>query len=372
MPTFPERPDLDMETALAQVVSSIAMEELALSHIINAEGEKIQYALGTLYPTTRGNSSQGNLCGGACHSHTLEEILEVNESVKDMLSTVSMNQMFLFAKMTSAMDMYKQLGKKPTDTDPVDPGGGGGEDPTGLVIGGGRILEKDLIGDNSDWIEIATYNGFSLILRTNYINVYDGYQHYGDLQFQSIPFSPKSNAYQGSVLQQKINTWFAGGIPGPDSGLDLLAPDAVLRNYTVQNTVMTAIGDGPVVTGVSTGFSKPMSQKASIGDNVAFALSYGEAANFVSNTYAWNGGLSAPSSAQAQSNFSLITIPSDSDRYNRMWLRSPGNNPDNASELDWTGHVYQIHRNGWRDQFGLVYPALWVDSAVFDLVVPAE
>ena len=31
------------EEALTMIIASIAMEELALSHILNAEGEKLQY-----------------------------------------------------------------------------------------------------------------------------------------------------------------------------------------------------------------------------------------------------------------------------------------------------------------------------------------
>lgn len=46
MPEFPKPiPDLTQEQALTMILSSIALEEVALSHIINAEGEKIQYVL---------------------------------------------------------------------------------------------------------------------------------------------------------------------------------------------------------------------------------------------------------------------------------------------------------------------------------------
>ena len=49
MPTFPVvDPPIDREDAVNQILSSIAMEELGLSHILNAEGEKLQYILGTL------------------------------------------------------------------------------------------------------------------------------------------------------------------------------------------------------------------------------------------------------------------------------------------------------------------------------------
>mgnify|MGYP006922539632 CR=1 FL=1 len=49
MPTFPKiDPPLSREGSLNEIISSIAAEELSLSHILNAEGEKLQYVLGTL------------------------------------------------------------------------------------------------------------------------------------------------------------------------------------------------------------------------------------------------------------------------------------------------------------------------------------
>jgi len=87
MPKFPD-PDciLTREQAINAILTSIAMEETALSHIINAEGEKIQYALQNINPKN------------FCHSD-LDKILEVNESVSGLLEQITDMQLILKNKM---------------------------------------------------------------------------------------------------------------------------------------------------------------------------------------------------------------------------------------------------------------------------------
>jgi hypothetical protein len=119
MPQFPDIPDgFTFDKSIYQILTSIAMEELGLSHVLNAEGEKIQYVLGTLE-------------GVKNKPHpTIDQVLEVNESVNDMLQQVAINQMFLIAKMSEALKAYllfKKNGYKeeppapPEPPAPVDP-----------------------------------------------------------------------------------------------------------------------------------------------------------------------------------------------------------------------------------------------------------
>ena len=91
LPSFPKvDPPIERENAVNQILSSIAMEELGLSHILNAEGEKLQYILGTL-PGLSGPSA------------TVGDVLTATESVRSMLETAVQNQLFLKAKMQGAL-----------------------------------------------------------------------------------------------------------------------------------------------------------------------------------------------------------------------------------------------------------------------------
>jgi hypothetical protein len=228
-------------------------------------------------------------------------------------------------------------------------------------IAGGNTLLGAKIGDDSDWVEIATNGDYSLIVRKNYINTRDDAANYGKPDWQYIKFGP-NNRYAGSDVQAKINNWFRG-TAGKDA--DNLPTDAPLRSYTMTNTALDEIGSGPVIKGKEDGFSKPREISDGYGYDIAFALSYGEAANFVSKSYAWGGGTSAPSSQAAQNNFGEITIPTENNSYNRFWLRSPGNSDEKASHVFHTGNVFQGVISGTNRESGLVYPALWVKSEIF-------
>lgn len=91
-PIFPTiSPTLTREQAINLVLSSIAVEELGLSHILNAEGEKLQFILGTI-PGLTGDSP------------TIEDVLAANESVRNVIDSMMQNQILQNAKMALALE----------------------------------------------------------------------------------------------------------------------------------------------------------------------------------------------------------------------------------------------------------------------------
>ena len=113
-PTFPSiSPPLTRAEVINMILSSIAMEELGMSHILNAEGEKLQFILGTI----------PGLAGDAA---TIDEVLDANQSVHDVLDSSVQNQLLLNAKMIAALGA-------PVIPGPTGPIGATG--PTGPATG---------------------------------------------------------------------------------------------------------------------------------------------------------------------------------------------------------------------------------------------
>jgi hypothetical protein len=88
---------LSRDDAISLLISSIAMEELGLSHIINAEGEKLQYILGTLP-------------GVSAPDVTISDILNVNESVLATMRESVKKEWLLSSKLDSILNAPTLIG----------------------------------------------------------------------------------------------------------------------------------------------------------------------------------------------------------------------------------------------------------------------
>ncbi|WHZ04199.1 hypothetical protein QNH48_05970 [Neobacillus sp. YX16] len=89
---------------ISLLLSSIALEELALAHIINAEAEKLQFVLGTLDDT------------GVTFSPaevSIEDLLDVNTRVRRTLRDVIKKEMLLEFKFENVLDLMGTLPSEP-------------------------------------------------------------------------------------------------------------------------------------------------------------------------------------------------------------------------------------------------------------------
>lgn len=98
MPNIPDiKPDISVsrQEAINVILSSIGMEELSLAHMLNAEAEKVQYALGTLE---------------SCRSQPqpIHTIIEVNKTSGKVLKDIIKNQIILLMKFEDVIDMIKE------------------------------------------------------------------------------------------------------------------------------------------------------------------------------------------------------------------------------------------------------------------------
>ena len=97
MPNFPNKDCiLKKEEAINAILTSIAMEEASLSHILNAEGEKIQHFIGSFKHK----------------EEHLDKLLEVNESVSNVIDQITDLQLILKSKLKLAKSMINTTKKK--------------------------------------------------------------------------------------------------------------------------------------------------------------------------------------------------------------------------------------------------------------------
>lgn len=90
--------NIDKCCAASSLIQSIALEETAISHILNAEGEKIQKIL-------------------SLHNCDCQDILEVNKSVQDTVDKITSLEIVLKSKLNLIIPIIEDCNKKPQKSD---------------------------------------------------------------------------------------------------------------------------------------------------------------------------------------------------------------------------------------------------------------
>ncbi|WP_251637951.1 hypothetical protein [Neobacillus niacini] len=99
MPTLPPQPHRPcLFHTKIDLLESIALEEIALAHILNAEAEKVQAFVGECFdfPTHPTN----------------KEILAINKSVNQLIETVLMKEWLLLRKLENVLEIECDCCKK--------------------------------------------------------------------------------------------------------------------------------------------------------------------------------------------------------------------------------------------------------------------
>lgn len=98
MPNIPDiKPDIDIcrDDVIDLLLASIALEEIGIAHIINAEGEKIQ----CITDECGEDGKSGH------HCVKLEDLLEINKSVQTTLKDVIKKEILLEFKFENILEL---------------------------------------------------------------------------------------------------------------------------------------------------------------------------------------------------------------------------------------------------------------------------
>ena len=214
----------------------------------------------------------------------------------------------------------------------------------------GRVLEAGKkTEDKSNWIEIARYRNYSLIMRVDPIS-------------KSICFDDSGRycGYSDSNAQRKVNRWF-----------DELNDMSALKKYAVGNTAFTNLGCFGELNeyrfknvyenlrsneAMGTGISLPLAS----GEKRAFLLSYQEALSYISCD-------SKDYKSEILTNYQLLkerSLLKTGKLILDSWLRSPGMY---SSTCAYMGNLFltgTINSASVKHEC-FVRPCLWVKSSFF-------
>ena len=237
-------------------------------------------------------------------------------------------------------------------------------DPVGVD---GRIIPTSMTGDTSEWVEIAQYGGYALIIRrdplTSVVTMYRTDNN-------------QVSTYSTSTLRKELNNWYN----------NKLKSDARLRKFAVMSDAKSNFGY--YATSSTSGQSKPNGTAAPKGDDVAFALSFSEALYFCSTQYQYQSGSTTsikPSPTVAFNNYHKLR-PSyagggqGDNPTQAFWLRTPGSGKMYVGAVAFQGGAPKEHglpythaeAAGRVNQhtvigaYGHYRPAMWVGLGLFE------
>lgn len=86
---------LSKDQTIVMLLSSIALEEMAMAHLVNAEAEKMQYVLGTLESRLKHDVAPN-----------LEQLLAIQRSIGKMMNQVITKDIQLNTRLQHVLDLH--------------------------------------------------------------------------------------------------------------------------------------------------------------------------------------------------------------------------------------------------------------------------
>ena len=223
----------------------------------------------------------------------------------------------------------------------------------------GRMLDDNQTGDGK-WVEIARNGDYSLIVRKEFIKCYKDDSKTDYWTWYAPDASDNNYTDPNNFLRRELNYWFNAAVNSNADGRQYLAKDARLREYTVTNSAYNVPGSsGFNPDSMSDGFSKPFAYRTGAGNDIAFALSWSEAASFcsVSARYRDNTRNQVNSDPIAVANYEKL------ENLKMIYLRSKGDAPGMMGTIS-EGNSF-LHGEVFQSAKAFIHPALWVHQDIF-------